>query len=372
MEAIREFLETSTIHGLSYISTAPSKATKILWVSIVITGFFTAGYLINNSYSEWQASPVSTSILTLPISDLDFPTVTVCPPEGSNTVLNYDLMKAENHSFTIKDRDALKQSVYDAIIEPSHREHMRLMQATVNPDNIRKTYEGIQMFPTPNKKGIIEISMSSNQGEIQTPWFRGNYEGNYYKEDRHQQFEIQISENLKKSVENGSLVIRLEFDTRDEEGWQEVVTYSFRDYITYRKDNIFELKFHKREKVWAEAEAKCQREGGHLASIVTKYEQLLTSDASEGKSVWIGGTDQDQEGVWQWTDGSPWNETFWRDKYGGRRGPTRKCAALYYGNKLSDWSCTGRRNPYICQSAAKPMKNKTSITFNYTKDELCF
>ena len=106
-------------------------------------GFLGAGYLINSASSDWQASPISTSISTHPIADLDFPTVTVCPPKGSHTALNYDLMKAENHSFTIKDRDALKQSVYGDIIEPSHREHMRHMQATVNPDNIRKTYEGI-------------------------------------------------------------------------------------------------------------------------------------------------------------------------------------------------------------------------------------
>ena len=112
--------------------------------------------------------------------------------------------------------------------------------------------------------------MSSNQGEIQTPWFRGNYEGNYYKEDRHQLFEIQTSETLKEIVGNGSLVIKLEFDTREDMGWHEVVTYSTSDYITDRKNNIMELKFNKRKKTWAEAEADCQRDGGHLASILTK------------------------------------------------------------------------------------------------------
>ena len=151
--------------------------------------------------------------------------------------------------------------------------------------------------------------MSSNQGEIQTPWFRGNYEGNYYKEDRHQQFEIQISDNLKEMVGNGSLVIKLEFDTREEEGWKEVVTYSTSDYITDRNDNIMELKFHKIKKAWAEAEAECQREGGHVASILTEKEKQLTYDASRGKNIWIGGNDQDTEGVWRCSDGSPWNYT---------------------------------------------------------------
>ena len=70
-------------------------------------GFSTAFYLINDSYVDWQASPIATSISTHPISELEFPTVTVCPPENSNTALNYDLMRAINITLTDKDRQAL-------------------------------------------------------------------------------------------------------------------------------------------------------------------------------------------------------------------------------------------------------------------------
>ena len=41
-------------------------------------------------------SPVSTVVTTKPISDLEFPEVTVCPPRGSNTVLNHVLKKMNN------------------------------------------------------------------------------------------------------------------------------------------------------------------------------------------------------------------------------------------------------------------------------------
>ena len=46
--------------------------------------------------SSWEESPVSTSIETFPISKATFPRVTVCPPKGTNTGLNYDLEKADN------------------------------------------------------------------------------------------------------------------------------------------------------------------------------------------------------------------------------------------------------------------------------------
>ena len=82
---ISEFLESSTIHGLVHISTAKSKTVKAIWVAIVVACFAYAIYMINNSYKEWQESPVSTTITTQPITELEFPTVTVCPPRGSNT-----------------------------------------------------------------------------------------------------------------------------------------------------------------------------------------------------------------------------------------------------------------------------------------------
>jgi hypothetical protein len=75
---------------------------------IVCLGFCGAGFLINSSYSAWQESPVATSITTHPITDLDFPTVTVCPPKGSHTALNYDLMKANDTSLMMKHRENLK------------------------------------------------------------------------------------------------------------------------------------------------------------------------------------------------------------------------------------------------------------------------
>ena len=91
-------------------------------------GFIGAGYLINRSYSDWRQAPISTTLSTKPISDLPFPTVTVCPPKGSHTALNYDLMMADNNSLTKQDRDNLKEAVYDIFIEASHQEFIRLMQ----------------------------------------------------------------------------------------------------------------------------------------------------------------------------------------------------------------------------------------------------
>ena len=82
---------------------------------VVVFGFSTAFFLINSSYVDWQASPIATSISTHPISELDFPTVTVCPPKGSNTVLNYDLLTAVNKTFD----DETKNEMLDIVMSLS-------------------------------------------------------------------------------------------------------------------------------------------------------------------------------------------------------------------------------------------------------------
>ena len=95
MQGVRTYLESSTIHGLSYISTT-QKCSRIFWVVIVIVGFSGAGELIYDAFQSWALSPISTSEETLPMEQIKFPKVTVCPPKNTFTDLNYDLMQAEN------------------------------------------------------------------------------------------------------------------------------------------------------------------------------------------------------------------------------------------------------------------------------------
>ena len=93
MEVLRTFLESSTIHGLVYISTTKKNLARIFWILVVITGFIGAGVMIYNSFQSWRDSPVKTTTETLPITEITFPKVTVCPPKNSYTDLNYDFGK---------------------------------------------------------------------------------------------------------------------------------------------------------------------------------------------------------------------------------------------------------------------------------------
>ena len=80
---------------------------------------------------------------------------------------------------------------------------------------------------------------------------------------------------------------------------------------------------------WAGARAYCQGQGtgfGDLASIPDQEtNELVMSLLPQYGTYWIGGTDAVSEGVWQWSDGTPWVYTNWRSGE-----PTNSGGAQHY------------------------------------------
>ena len=114
---LKDFLEASTIHGLSYIA-GTQRFARVFWTFIVFTGFIAAFLLINQAFQSWSESPISTNIDMLPITDFKFPKVTVCPPKNTFTNLNYDLVKAENMSLSNETRKGLVEYAFTLLHEP--------------------------------------------------------------------------------------------------------------------------------------------------------------------------------------------------------------------------------------------------------------
>ena len=115
MDGTKEFLESSTVHGLTYISTSKNCLVKLFWITVVIGGFTTASILINFSFSDWKDSPISTSFETFPISKMLYPNITVCPPEFANTALNFDLQLLENATLDTDTRHSLVKLIKNTL-----------------------------------------------------------------------------------------------------------------------------------------------------------------------------------------------------------------------------------------------------------------
>ena len=233
-----------------------SKATKAAWTTIVCVCFLGAGYLISKSYSEWQSSPVSTSISTHPLDDLDFPEVVICPPESSNTALNYDLLRAANYSFSKKDRERLTKAVWDNFIAEDHKLFADEMVAAANPGSLELVYNGFQAVPKPYNHGY-EVVLWNSSGTISSAWYGTKYSDSHFLRNRDIHIVLALPANIADLVGSGLLRIELEVDVRKEKGWVEEVKYS--------EGTPFEA-FQER-KTWEEAEAQCQSYSGHLASV---------------------------------------------------------------------------------------------------------
>ena len=148
MGGLRTFLESSTIHGLSHISTT-RKYARILWIIVVLTGFSGAGVLISKSFQDWSDSPVKTTIETLPITDITFPKVTVCPPKHTFTDLNVDLMMTENMTIEKHTRDGLTDYAVELLNDQVFHTIMKNLSMLEENNRYYNWYHGYSLIQTP-------------------------------------------------------------------------------------------------------------------------------------------------------------------------------------------------------------------------------
>uniref|UniRef100_UPI0037E939DF type-2 ice-structuring protein-like n=1 Tax=Semicossyphus pulcher TaxID=241346 RepID=UPI0037E939DF len=67
---------------------------------------------------------------------------------------------------------------------------------------------------------------------------------------------------------------------------------------------------------WASAEKNCQSLGANLASVHKAEEyhgiKKMIADRTHGHpQAWLGGSDSEEEGVWFWSDGTPFSFSYW-------------------------------------------------------------
>ena len=71
---------------------------------------------------------------------------------------------------------------------------------------------------------------------------------------------------------------------------------------------------------WSQARDDAVSRGGHLATVTSTNEwnnilslldSVVTSRTQTSFHIWIGGTDENVEGQWEWITGEPWTVDFW-------------------------------------------------------------
>ena len=197
-----EFLESSTIHGLVHISTSTSRIARAAWFVIVVACFAYAVNMISSSYKDWQESPVSTTITTHPITELEFPTVTVCPPRGSNTALNHLLEKVKDVNFTKEERQELLDISKEVFIEIPNKKYAKQMTEFLSVENMRSIANEQASMPEVDEQGMIILTSSEPQGSFSS--LSNDFEKKRFT------YKLKLPENIGEMVGEGKLVISVE------------------------------------------------------------------------------------------------------------------------------------------------------------------
>ena len=147
----KDYASTSTIHGLSYIFDKDhTTGARIFWVVVVIGAIAFTTYQLVSLNRQWTDSPVITTLdtIALPIQDIEFPAVTICPQGSiygisdvvlSNQMKEYMINKALNGNLRRK-RSSSEQNI-------STSEHSNLTMRDVK-DFLRDVYPGAKDKPT--------------------------------------------------------------------------------------------------------------------------------------------------------------------------------------------------------------------------------
>ena len=275
---------------------------------------------------------------------------------------------------------ALKKSVYKHIFEQSHKEYVERMVATSNMRNVEQVYLGFHSLPQLFESGI-EIRLANLNSTITTPWLGGEFVEEYYREGKDYHMVLELPDDISDHIGGGFLKIELEVDTRETEGWQEYVKYTglLPEGYTW-SDEGRAFKLHMEGRSWRDAEAECQREGGHLVSVTSEKENdELTRFLQRSKDmmiIWLGG--RQEAGVWSWSDSSPWGYTDW-GKYVERNGHYLVMDMGMevdefddFGTWTTDLDSPASSLPFVCTVARAVAKGKRKIKLKYKKDQLTF
>ena len=160
---------------MSWISST-RRLSRGFWIIVVFFGFFGAGYLIHESFNNWEQSPISTTEEILPISEIHFPNVTVCPPKGSYLDLNYAMMESKRIKLDSETRRQLLDDAIDDIQENYYKEIMRNLSKIQDPDRYFNWYKGytevgFPYYSSTTNELVTKIFTSAVSGNISTQYF---------------------------------------------------------------------------------------------------------------------------------------------------------------------------------------------------------
>ena len=101
---------------------------------------------------------------------------------------------------------------------------------------------------------------------------------------------------------------------------------------------------------WWEAKFACDDIGGELVVITTAQENEFVRRMAKGNLIWLGGTDEFEEGTWTWDNGEDFKMKNWDE---GQPSAASGHNFLILSGKNGKWADTtdfsGKVKGYVCE-----------------------
>uniref|UniRef100_A0A8C3CDQ0 C-type lectin domain-containing protein n=1 Tax=Cairina moschata TaxID=8855 RepID=A0A8C3CDQ0_CAIMO len=104
---------------------------------------------------------------------------------------------------------------------------------------------------------------------------------------------------------------------------------------------------------WYKAKTQCEEMHSRLAIINSFAKQNFVMFRTRNERFWIGLTDGNSEGEWEWIDGTDYKSTFWKEGEPNNSGNNEDCAHIWTSGQWNDVYCTFECY-YLCE---KPVPN---------------
>ena len=184
------------------------------------------------SFENWAANPVTTTVETLPISDITFPTITVCPARDTQTNLNYDLVNTELYHLSKEERTNLVKLFYESFQQIDYKITLEYMKEMRLNNSLRNYYEELTLMRLPSKEELtgdanmfLTIDTFATSGQIKTPYFgKETFDPKNFKLKVNFNLNIYIPKSVKYS--NVTIDIRIDHDL---EAGEEYIRINFEE-----------------------------------------------------------------------------------------------------------------------------------------------
>ena len=96
VDTTKQYSSTTTIHGISYLAGEDvSGLERVLWATVVLFAMAFTTYQVITLYNDWQDQPVITTLdtVSLPIEEIEFPAVTICPQGTRREIIDSVLFR---------------------------------------------------------------------------------------------------------------------------------------------------------------------------------------------------------------------------------------------------------------------------------------